>query len=173
MKKTTVGVFPNRLKIEMVINELRAGGITDSEISCIYTDREGVMHDSQSDEKMEHGAATGAATGAVIGALAGLVVANGIIPGLGTLFVAGPLVEVLGISITGAVATAAAGAATGAVVIGVGAALMELGVDNDDAVIYEESVKSGEVVLMTRTSIDSAKAVMLKNKATKVREYVN
>ena len=173
MKKTTVGVFPNRLKMEMIINELRAGGLHESEISCIYADRDGVMHDSQADEKMGSGAAKGATAGAVIGAIAGLIVANGFIPGLGTLFVAGPLVQVLGLGLTGAVATTAAGAATGAIALGIGSALMGLGVADDDAMIYEESVKAGEVVLITKTELDIAKEVMLKNKATKVREYVN
>lgn len=173
MKKTTVGVFPNRLKIEMIIRELQAGGIADSEISCIYTDKEGHIKDSQTDEKMESGAMKGATAGAVIGAVAGLVVANGIVPGLGTLFVAGPLVEVLGLGLTGAIATTAAGAATGAIALGIGAALMELGVDDDDAMIYEESVKAGEVVIITRTEHNTAKAVLLKNKALRVREYIS
>ena len=131
------------------------------------------MHDSQADEKMGSGAAKGATAGAVIGAIAGLIVANGFIPGLGTLFVAGPLVQVLGLGLTGAVATTAAGAATGAIALGIGSALMGLGVADDDAMIYEESVKAGEVVLITKTELDIAKEVMLKNKATKVREYVN
>ncbi len=167
--KTTIGVFPNRMKAEKTITELRAAGIPDTDISCVYRDSEGDLHDSQTNEKVGDGAARGATTGAVVGALAGLVVANGILPGLGTLFVAGPLATALGF--TGAAATTIAGAATGAVAGGFIGALTQLGVDEDDAALYERHVQSGEVVVMSRGDATSALAIFTENNATEIRQY--
>lgn len=172
MKKTTIGVFDNRLKSEMVINELKASGISDSEISCVYADREGDLHDSQTDEKMENAGAKGASVGAVIGALAGLAVANAVIPGLGTLVVAGTVLPIIG-GVSTVVATTAAGAAVGAATLGIVSALANLGVTSEDAEIYEEEVKAGKVLIVTRTDLSTAKAVLNKNGATKVREYIS
>lgn len=172
MEKTTIGIFENRLKSEMIIKELRASGIKDSEISCVYTDKEGDLHDSQTNEKMSAAGAKGAGVGAVVGALAGLAIANAVIPGLGTLVVAGTVLPALGIGISTAVATTAAGAAVGAMALGIVSALTELGVAADDAAIYEEEVRAGKVLIVTKTELGTAKGVLLKNGATKVREYV-
>ena len=44
MKKITpIGVFTDRAKTESAIAQLRAAGISDTEISCIYTDKYGRM----------------------------------------------------------------------------------------------------------------------------------
>ena len=51
MKKIIVGVFPNRFKIEEIIKELHATGVSNSEISCIYSDKSGHIKDSQLTEK--------------------------------------------------------------------------------------------------------------------------
>jgi uncharacterized membrane protein len=169
METTTIGVFPNRLKAEQAINDLKAAGIDDDEISCVYTDGDGDLKDSQTGEKIADGAAEGAGTGAIVGAIAGLVVANGILPGIGTLFVAGPLATALGL--TGAAATTVAGAATGAAAGGLIGALTELGIDKDDAALYETHVKSGEVLLVTRTDAPVAHDIFSDNGATEVREY--
>src|SRR4051812_48074317 len=96
MKTTTIGIFTDRVKAEEAIDELKQNDIKDSDISCVYRDSDGDMKDAQTGEKVGDGAAKGATTGAVIGAIAGLVVANGILPGIGSLFVAGPLATTLG-----------------------------------------------------------------------------
>lgn len=170
MKRTTIGVFPDRLKTEMVIKELLASGIKNSDISCIYTNSDGNLKDSQTNKKVESGSAMGAGTGAVIGAIAGLVVANGIIPGLGAVLVAGPLIEILGL--TGAVATTAAGVVTGAVAGGILGALVELGVSDEDAKLYQQHLAQGNAIIITRTEILSAKDILNKNGAQEVREYI-
>ena len=171
MKKiTTIGVFTDRAKTEAVISQLRSAGIPDTDISCIYADRDGHMKDSQTGEKVEEGTMKGVAAGTAIGAVAGLVVANGILPGIGTLFVAGPLISLLGI--TGVTATTVAGAATGAVAGGIVGALGELGISKEDAAIYEERIRSGGYVVITRTEIMGAKAILDSNHAAEVREYV-
>lgn len=169
MKMTTIGVFPNKSRAEQVINDLRDSGVSDSDISCVYRDNDGDMKDSQTGEKIGDGAVKGATTGAVVGAIAGLVVANGILPGIGTLFVAGPLATALGF--TGAAATTVAGAATGAVAGGLIGALTELGVKKEDAMLYEKHVESGEVLVISRSDSANALNIFTNNNAMEVRQY--
>ncbi len=150
---TISGIFPNRMQAEVAIDRLKEAGVASTDISCIYTDRQGDVHDDQKGEKVGSGAVSGAATGAVIGTIAGLVVANGILPGIGTLFVAGPLAAALGF--TGATATAVAGAATGAAAGGLLGALTQFGISEADAKLYEEHIKKGEVLVVCKA--DNAK----------------
>lgn len=171
MRTTTIGVFETRIKNETIINELKAGGISDNEISCIYLDKDGDMRDEQTDEKVEDGAVKGATTGAVVGAIAGLAVANGILPGLGTIFVAGPLLMTT-FGLTAAAATTVGGALTGTLAGGVIGALAQLGISETDAEIYMQNLEKGNVVFVTRTDKSTAKDVLAKNGAMEVREYI-
>ncbi len=168
---TIIGVFKDRYKAEAAINEIKEMGVADTDISCIYKDSDGDAKDSQTGEKVGSGAVKGATAGGALGAIAGLVVANGILPGLGTLFVAGPLAAALGF--TGAAATAVAGAATGAAAGGLIGALSQFGISAKDAELYEEYVRKGEALVIVKT--DSEKYDVLgwfRNKgAEEVRNY--
>jgi len=164
---TTIGVFSNRADTESAIKDFRSSGILDSEISTIYGDSVEELKNNHATEKVAMGVTTGAAAGAVVGAIAGLVVANGVLPGVGTLFVAGPLATYLGL--TGVVA---AGTTTGLIAGGIAGALVEFGIVLEDASIYEKHIKNGGFVLITRTTKSIAKSLFSKNKATEVREYV-
>jgi hypothetical protein len=153
--KTLVGVFNDRDDAENAVQELRDMNIADTDISVAGTNAHGdmTMHDAGDDAAevaggTAAGAASGATTGGVIGAIAGLAVANGILPGLGTLFVAGPLATALGF--TGAAATTAAGALTGAAAGGLVGALGGLGISASDASNYENRVKSGGTLVTAR-----------------------
>lgn len=170
MRTTTIGVFTDRNKTETVIHDLNTAGIAMDEISCVYINKDGQMKDSQSTEKMESSAVTGTVTGGVIGMIAGLVLANGIIPGLGAVLVAGPLVELLGI--TAVVSTTIVGTVSGAIAGGIIGALVKLGVADKDAAIYEDYLKKGNIVLVTRTDSNMAKTILVKHDATEVREYI-
>lgn len=108
------------------------------------------------------GAASGAVTGGIIGTLAGLAVANGILPGLGSLFVAGPLATALGL--TGGAATTAAGAMTGAAAGGLVGALTGLGIGANDAQKYEERVKEGDTLLIVETNEPANAETALRDK---------
>lgn len=158
--KTIIGVFNGRGDAENAITSLHDLGISNDDISYLALDKEGevVVDDNASAAgKAASSAGAGAVTGGVIGAIAGLVVANGILPGLGTLFVAGPIATALGL--TGAAATTAAGALTGAAAGGVIGALGSLGVNEDDARVYEERIKSGGVaVAATIDTVDESAA---------------
>ena len=148
-EKTVVGIFKDTSSAEKALTDLQEAGISDADISYAYSTENKVVVE-EGGNKAGEGAAEGAGTGAIIGGLAGLAVANGILPGLGTLFVAGPLAAALGL--TGAAATTAAGALSGAAAGGLVGALVGLGMTNTEASIYEKRIKSGEVLVAAKTA---------------------
>ncbi len=146
--KTTLGVFRTHEMAEKALNELRAFGVAESDLSYVYIDLEGDIVDKQTGEKVGSGTVTGAAT----------------------LFVAGPLAAAMGL--TGAAATTVAGAATGVVAGGMLGALATLGVSPTDAELYEALVHKGDVLVVARTPLLDAQNVFVKSGATEVREYM-
>ena len=165
---TTIGVFSNHLAAGSALKELKDFGVPDADLSYVYTNEEGNVKDKQTGEKVGEGTVTGVATGALLGGIAGLVVANGILPGIGTLFVAGPLAAALGF--TGA---AAAGVATGAVAGGIIGALSNFGIDSTDAALYEKHIQNGDVVVIARSTPMSTRAIFENAGATEVRQYIS
>ena len=166
---TTIGVFTTHTGAESALNELRQFGVSETDLSYIYINDQGNVKDAQTGDKVGSGVATGVTTGAVIGGIAGLVVANVILPGFGTVIVAGPLAAALGIS--GVAATAVAGAATGAAAGGLIGGLTNLGVDKQDIQLYEEHVRRGEVLVIARNTPSSTEDVFSKNGAVDVKHY--
>lgn len=164
---TTVGVFTTHASAETALQELKSFGVNESDLSYIYTNEHGTMKDGQTGDKVAGGAATGVTTGAVIGGIAGLVVANGLLPGFGTLLVAGPLAAALGL--TGA--TAVAGVATGAIAGGFIGALTNLGVAKEDVTLYEDHVRRGDILVIARSTPASTQDIFINNGAVDVRQY--
>jgi hypothetical protein len=170
MEKIIIGVFNSTDKAEGAISDLRDLGIKDNDISYIYSSGGETVTEEGGETKAGEGAASGATTGAVIGGIAGLVVAAGVLPGLGALFVAGPIATALGLS--GAAATTAAGALTGAAAGGLVGVLVGLGVTKEEALVYEERVKLGGVLVSARTSSpETARKVFDDHDADEIREY--
>src|SRR3989344_4863129 len=66
---TTVGVFSTHQEAEDAINELRAFGVPESNLSYLYVDVDGRIRDDIGGKKVGSGAATGLAAGGIIGAL--------------------------------------------------------------------------------------------------------
>ncbi len=149
---TIIGVFNERDEAEKAVQELQDMGIGNTDISYVRGGHDGDMEvtDAAGDVAKDTtaGAASGAVTGGILGTVAGLAVANGILPGLGTLFVAGPLATALGF--TGAAATTAAGALTGAAAGGLVGALGGLGVSASEAKNYEDRVRSGGTLVTAK-----------------------
>ena len=164
---TIVGVFKDRIAAESAMNELRGAGVADTEISFISNkwDTDGDTGGTKAGE----GAVAGVTTGAVLGTIAGLAVANGVLPGLGTLFVAGPIATALGLG--GAAATTAAAAITGAGAGGLLGALGGLGIHDDDARAYQEQVRSGDILVTAKTKVANAIEIFQKYGAEEVRTY--
>lgn len=93
----------------------------------------------------------GGSFGAVVGGITGAVVALSaiVIPGVGPIIAAGPLVALLG-GATGAVVGGAAGAVTG----GVAASLIHLGIPEEEAHHYVESVRRGNAMVTVQVTND-------------------
>ena len=159
MKTITLGVFNNTDDAEQALGELLKMDISREHISYLYTNKGGMVEEHKAGEtktEMEDaekskvkakntgaGLASGATTGGVVGALAGLAVTNGILPGLGALFIGGPLVAALGLGATAAVV--ASGAVTGAAAGTLAGALTGYGLSEPDAHIYEEHIARGNI----------------------------
>lgn len=145
--------FDSRLDAQRCIDGLKSSGVSDDAISIIAQDDSGHLqanvggeldHD-QSDNKgtgMLKGAAAGGAVGAIFG------IAAFVIPGLGPFITAGWLATSLG----AAGAATAAGAIIGATAGSISALLMNYGVSESDARLYEDQVRQGGVILLVDAS---------------------
>lgn len=133
------------------INRLHTeSDIPTDDISYVYKNAAGEVKEVDASEISSKTAGEDATEGAVIGgsigAIAGLATAAGIIPVIGPILAAGPLVTALGIG-AGALGTTAAGAATGAIAGGLIGALVSLGANEEHAKKYEDRVLAGDVLL--------------------------
>ena len=131
------GLYPNRSALEGGIDALRAAGFRASDISVLMPDSgstKDLGHEIHS--KAPEGAAAGAGTGAVLGGVLGMLVGAGtlVIPGLGPLIAAGPIVAAL--------AGAGAAGTTGGLI----GALIGLGVPEIEAKRYEGRVRGGKLL---------------------------
>jgi len=155
--KTIIGVISDREHAELAIEDLKTRGYKPDELSIIMRDQSQAQEMSaDTGVDVVSGTATGATTGAVLGGLAGLL-ASYMIPGLGAFFIGGPIASALGL--TGAAATTASGAATGALAGGFLGALTGLGLSEDDARLYEESVNAGKILIAVPVLNESEKEV--------------
>lgn len=146
MAKLVLGVFLNRTDAEDAINELETEDYNPKDISIIMRNQEGeVTTEDGKGSDVASGAVSGATTGGVLGALAGLLVGTGVLPGIGALLIGGPLAAALGL--TGAAATTLSGAVTGALAGGVVGILAKLGLSREDAMIYEDRIKEGGILV--------------------------
>ncbi len=172
MKITTVGVFKDRMMGAAAIDELMQNGVSDSEISNLYVDHAGDLQDSTSADKVGSGTIAGAATGGVVGAIAGLLVASAVFPGLGTVLVGGPLLlSALGLTASAGVAATISGVITGAIAGGLVGGLTQIGISEEDAKLYEQNIKDGDYVVVTRTELTTAKHIIERHGAMNVKEY--
>jgi hypothetical protein len=138
-KNTAVfGIYPTRAAVEGAVDELRAAGFRDTDISVLFPENVGTK-DFAVDKgtKAPEGAATGAGSGAVVGGTLGWLAGIGAlaIPGLGPFIAAGPIMAAL------------AGAGVGGAVGGLTGALIGMGIPEYEAKRYEGRVKSGGILL--------------------------
>lgn len=146
MAKMVIGVFSESEEAENAISELEKKDYNPKDISIIMKEREGGKKlAKKSGADVTSKTVSDATTGGVIGALAGMLVAAGVVPGIGALFIGGPLVAALGLG--GAAATTVSGAATGVLAGGVIGVLRGLGIATKDAAAYENSIKEGGILI--------------------------
>jgi hypothetical protein len=163
MTTTVNGLFDSRNDAAEAVREIKAAGVSEAEISIVTNKVEGQgaqrsAKDRTVDNNMaDSGTGDGAAIGGVLGAGAGLLAGLGvfIIPGVGPLLGVGWLV------------TTAIGAAVGASGGGLIGALVGAGVDNDDAQIYVDRIRSGGTLVSVRVpdeDVAAVEAIMMKFK---------
>jgi hypothetical protein len=136
-----VAVFKSHIESEAAINELNKSGFDMKKLSIIgrdfHTD-EHMMGYYHAGDRMKYWGKLGAFWGGFWGLLFGS--AFFLIPGVGPLVMAGPIVGWI------------VGALEGAVVVGglsaLGAALYSVGIPKDSVLQYETAVKSGKYVLI-------------------------
>ena len=140
---SAIAIYPSHLAAEEAIKELQRSGYEMRKLSIIGRDfqqEEHVVGYYNLDDRMKAWGKTGAFWGALWGMLFGSAVF--MVPGLGPLLVAGPLVAWI------------VGALEGAVVVGglsiIGAALYNLGIPKDSIVRYEKAIKTGSFLLIAR-----------------------
>lgn len=141
--RTVVGVYEDRDTAQEVVETLIDNGFTRDDISVVARGTEGEreIDVEREGEDVSEGAAAGAGVGAVLGGIGGLLVGLGtlVIPGLGFIVAAGPIVGLL----TGALAGAVAGGLVGA--------LIDWGIPEEEAELYAESVRRGGTLVVLRT----------------------
>lgn len=149
MAELVAGLFSDSKKAGEAVADLKQRGFTD-DISLIaknFND-EGV-NSHQIKQDVKDGAGAGAVTGGILGALGGLLVgaATLTVPVIGPILAAGPLAAALG--------GGAIGAATGGIV----GALVDAGIPDQKAKMYEDRIRSGEVLVTVTVPEDKAASV--------------
>ena len=162
MDTTVVALYDNLTTAQQALDRLVNSGFSRDRISLMANDaaNEYSRHLTPSDKVVRTGdavtAGEGAGFGATVGALTGIVVGLGafMIPGIGPVLGAGPVVAGLA-ALTGGVVGAAAGGATGGLVGG----LVKTGITAEDAEYYAEGVRrGGTLVVVNTTDSDSQQA---------------
>lgn len=175
MHKMLFGVFKSADYANMALEELYKSGVSKNQVSVIVSDsvtKQQVVDDTDTPGERIAG---GAVTGAVVGALGGLLIGIGAIsiPGIGGLLIAGPVASALGL--TGAAATAASAAVSGAIAGGLIGSLVNLGLPQEKAILYEEHIKSGDILLIVNADSEveraTAEDIFQKHNAIEINYY--
>ncbi len=138
-----VAVYPDHAAAEQAIRQLHHAGFAIGDLSIVGRD---VQVSEEPTGLISPGdyAKAGAGAGASVGGLLGLLVGAAvlIIPGVGPVVVAGPLVAAVLAGVEGAIAGTALG--------GLAGALVGWGVPKDRAIKYETHVKGGKFIVVVR-----------------------
>jgi hypothetical protein len=136
-------MFENTRDADQAYNDLTGMGFTRNEIGVMA--RQNILKDARG-QGLNVGTSTGvgAAGGATAGGIAGLLVGLGalIIPGVGPVIAAGTWATAIG--------TTAAGAGLGAIAGGIVGALTGAGLSHDEAHVYAEGVKRGNILVTVK-----------------------
>src|SRR5947209_4285432 len=158
---TVVGLFDNRDNAQAAIEQLRNGGIESNKIGVAMRSREETQ-EVTADTGVAGGAATGAIGGGALGAIAGLLVGMSTlaIPGIGPIVAGGWLASTL------------IGAGVGAAAGGLVGALVDVGIPEEEARMYQTGVERGGVRVTAQVAEEQAtwaRDVMNKKGARDVR----
>ena len=142
MKKAVIGFVATQVQAEAIVTQLRADGISPSDISVLMPDKRNVhefTHDRHT--KAPEGEVIGSVAGGIVVGALGLLAGLGAlaIPGLGPLIAAGPIMAAL------------SGIGAGGVVGGVVGALVGAGIPEYEAKFYEARLRDGNILLAVHT----------------------
>jgi hypothetical protein len=163
-QNAVVAIYGTHVEAEEAVKKLQQGGIDMKALSIIgkdtHTDEHAVGYYNTGD-RMKYWGKTGAFWGGFWGLLFGS--AFFVIPGIGPLLVAGPLVAWI------------VGALEGAVVVGglsaVGAGLYGIGIPKDSVVQYEMDLKTDKFLLMVHgsaTEVEKARGIVERTQPIRV-----
>ncbi|MCA0457895.1 MAG: hypothetical protein LCI00_28270 [Chloroflexi bacterium] len=152
--QTVLAVYDSFESADRAIRALVDDGFSRADIGLAANDVRGDynrLHNPTAAASEDVSGGEGGSFGAVIGGITGAVAALTaiVIPGIGPVIAAGPLVALLG-GATGAVVGGAAGAVTG----GLAASLIHLGVPEAEATHYGESVRRGNALVTVTVDND-------------------
>ena len=161
-----IAIYKSHSAAEAAIKELQQSGFDLKRLSIVardYHTDEDVVGYYNAGDRMKHWGKLGAFWGGMWGMLFGS--AFFLIPGVGPLLVAGPLVAWL------------VGALQGAVVVGglsaIGAGLYSLGIPKDSVLKYETALRAGKFVLIAHGSPDETAQALrtIRNTNPEVTEH--
>src|SRR5215468_7311648 len=138
-KNTAVfGIYPDRAAVEEGVEHLRRAGFRNTDISVLFPENQGTKDfahekNTKAPEGVTGGVVAGGITGGVLGLLTGIGAL--VIPGLGPLVAAGPIVAAL------------AGAGAVGTLGGIVGGLVGMGIPEYEAKRYEGRIKSGGILL--------------------------
>jgi hypothetical protein len=151
----TTGIFACRDDARRAVLALQAAGFTDDQIGVAGPDTDGLHNAQRTAEHLGEsyageGAVTGVAAGVGVGALWGIGILAGAIPAIGPAIAGGTLAVLL------------SSAAAGAAAVGVGGALIGLGISKEDVHYYETELHAGNtlVTVNAATRIDEAAVII-------------
>src|SRR5579871_5896488 len=154
---SVVAVYDSHAAAEAAVRELAKSGFDMKTLSIIgkdYSTEEGVVGFYNAGDRMKAWGKTGAFWGGLWGMLFGSALF--VIPGVGPLFVAGPLVAWIVSALEGATIVGGMSA--------LGAGLYGIGIPKDSVLNYETQIKAGKFVVIahgTRDEVAKSKTILL------------
>ena len=164
---SVVAIYPSHSTAEAAVKELQKSGFDMKKLSIVGRDfktDEHVIGYYNIDDRMKAWGKTGAFWGGLWGFLFGS--AFFWVPGVGPLFVAGPMVSWIVAALEGAAGLGGLSA--------VGAGFYSLGIPKDSIVQYETALKTGKFVLIANGSKDEvtrAKEILHQTKPEKLDHH--
>jgi len=140
MDRTVAGYFRDRSAADRAFEALTRAGFSRDDISVMGRGTEGKAGLADDHVQKDVGPGEGAVTGGIVGLLLGA--AAMLIPGIGPVVAIGPLSAALAGAITGGV--------TGAVVGAIAAALIHMGLPEEEARFFEDRLRQGGYLLTVR-----------------------
>ncbi|MES1256657.1 MAG: general stress protein [Acidobacteriota bacterium] len=153
---SAVAVFDTHGDAEQAVRTLAASGFDMQTLSIVgrdYASEEGVVGFYNAGDRIQAWGRTGAFWGGLWGMLFGSALF--VIPGIGPLFAAGPLVAWIVAGLEGAVVVGGMSA--------LGAGLYSIGIPKDSVLSYETQIKAGKFVVIahgTRADMEKARTTL-------------